>query len=245
VTLKGVADGLGGIDAPTCGSADDGADGGKEIGAPVGADAAGDLPVGGSVTEIALGRIVVGCDLGLVEEGEEVLAQQAVAVGGSKYHDGVEVAFEATAIFVVGVVGQAAMAARQRDGAQQQRLHARGEDGVARFHGEATIAQLMCQADLPGLGMATLGAVEVRDPDRWAMAVHHLVDDTGAAAAADHVDHHLGVLEHPVPTGAAIDAHAGLIRPDDTGAAQARQDGGGLGVEARLGASQRGIQRPE
>src|SRR3954464_11087525 len=93
---------------------DDGADGGKENGAPVGAEAAGDLPVGGGVTEVALGRIVVGGDFRLVEEGEEVLAQQAVslaqsqavAVGRSDRHDGVEVAFEATPIFAAGALGQ-------------------------------------------------------------------------------------------------------------------------------------------
>src|SRR5215213_4998852 len=69
----------------------------------------------------------------------------------------------------------------------------------------------MRQADLPGLGMAALGAVEVGDPDGRAVSGHHLGDDTRAPAMADHVDHHLVVLEHPVPGVTAIDAHAGLI----------------------------------
>src|SRR3954449_10377895 len=97
----------------------------------------------------------------------------------------------------------------------------------------------MRQTDLPGLGMPALGAVEVGDPDLGAMAVHHLADDAGAAAATDHLDHHLGVLEHPVPAGAAVDAHAGLIRSDDASAAQAGPDWDGLAVEARPGALHR------
>ncbi len=55
------------------------------------------------------------------------------------------------------------------------------------------------QADLPDLGVATLGAIEIGNPDCWAMTGHDLGDDAGTTAAADHMDHHLVVLEHPVP----------------------------------------------
>src|SRR4051794_41322304 len=103
------------------------------------------------MAEIALGSVVVGGDLGMVEEGEEVLAQQAVAlaqslpmaVGGGERHDGVEVALETAPVLATRALGEAAMAAGQHNGAQQQRLHARGEDGVARLNGVAAVAELM------------------------------------------------------------------------------------------------------
>src|SRR4051794_41897745 len=84
--------------------------------------------------------------------------------------------------------------------------------------------------------MAALGAVEVGAPDGRAVSGHHLGDDTRTPAVADHVDHHLVVLEHPVPTILAIDAHAGLVRADDAGAAETGQNGAGL-------ASKRGFAR--
>jgi hypothetical protein len=122
------------------------------------------------------------------------------------------------------------------------RLHARGEDGIARLGGVATVTQLVRQTGLPSLGVAMLGAVEIGDPNRRAMTGHHLGDDAGTTAAADHMDHHLVVLEHPVPAGAAVDAHAGLVRADHPGPAQAGQDGRGLGVEAGLAALEGGIE---
>src|SRR3954452_16131094 len=91
--------------------------------------------------------------------------------------------------------------------------------------------------------MAALGAVEVGDPDGRAVSGHHLGDDTRTPAVADHVDHHLVVLEHPVPTILASDAHAGLVRADDAGAAETGQNGAGLGVEARLAAPEGSIER--
>jgi hypothetical protein len=57
------------------------------------------------------------------------------------------------------------------------------------------------------------------------------------------VDHHLVVLEHPVPATAAVNAHAGLVRADDASPAQAGQDGSDLGVEAGLATLERGIER--
>src|SRR3954465_14288284 len=123
------------------------------MGAPAGAEAASDLPVSGGVTEIALGSVVIGGHLTAAGEGEGGLAEQAVtlsqpqavAVGGSERHDGIEVAFEAATVFAAGAFGQAAMAAGQHDGAQQERLHAWGEDGIACLDGVAAVAQLMRQ----------------------------------------------------------------------------------------------------
>src|SRR3954451_24790825 len=91
--------------------------------------------------------------------------------------------------------------------------------------------------------MAALSAVEVGDPDRRAVSGHHLGDDTRTTAVADYVDHHLVVLEHPVPAILAIDAHAGLVRADHPRPTQAVQDGRGLGIEAGLAAPECRIER--
>ena len=129
-------------------------------------------------------------------------------------------------------------------GAKQQRLHARGEDGITGLDGELAVPQLMGEADLPGVGMALLGAVEVRDPNGGAMAVHHLGDDGRRPALADDVDDHGVVLEHPVPAGLAVDAHPGFVRTHHARAAQAGEDGADFAVEARLGTAEHGVQRP-
>jgi hypothetical protein len=54
--------------------ADDGADGGEQVGAPHGAETAGDLAVGRGVTQCAFAAVVVGVDLGVGEEREQVAA---------------------------------------------------------------------------------------------------------------------------------------------------------------------------
>lgn len=93
----------------------------------------------------------------MVEEGEQVIANLAVSptqslampVYGSERHDGIERAIQPSAVFAPCAFGQIATAPGNRHGAQQQRLHARGEDGVSRLDGELAIAQLVSQADLP------------------------------------------------------------------------------------------------
>ena len=55
--------------------------------------------------------------------------------------------------------------------------------------------------------------------------------------------HHLIVLEYPVPVGASVDTHRGLIGADDPRAAQPGEDGCDLGVETRLGPLQHRVQR--
>ncbi len=74
LALQGGADGAVGVDAAPCGGADNGAYSGVEVGTPCGSEAAGDLAVGGGGPEFTLAAVVVGGDLGVVEEGEEVLA---------------------------------------------------------------------------------------------------------------------------------------------------------------------------
>jgi len=101
----------------------------------------------------------------------------------------------------------------------------------------------MRQADLPKLGVTLLGTEQIGHPDAGAMARHHLGDHAGGTAVANDVDHHLIVLEHPVPVCPAIDPHRGLVRADQACAAQPGEDGGNLGVEARLGTAEHGIQR--
>src|SRR3954464_328483 len=100
----------------------------------------------------------------------------------------------------------------------------------------------MRQTDLPRFGVAALCAVEVGNPDGRTVPGHHLSDDARAPAMADHVDHHRVVLEHPVPAGATVNAHAGPVRADHPGPTQPGQDGRGLSVEAGLAALERGIE---
>src|SRR5919112_2139363 len=117
LALQGGSDGLIGADAAPRGGADDGADGGVEIGAPLGPEAAGDLAIGGGGTKFALAAVVVGGDLGVVEKGEEVLAQLAVApsqslsmpVARGERHDGIERVLEAAAVFAAGALRPAPM----------------------------------------------------------------------------------------------------------------------------------------
>src|SRR6478672_6459945 len=119
----------------------------------------------------------------------------------------------------------------------------RGEDGIPGLDGELAIAQLVSQADLPVRRMSLLGAVEIGNPDRRTVSCKHFGDDTSAATFADDVDHHLVVLEHPVPAGAAVDTHRGLVRADDTRATQPGQDVGHIRIELRLAPAEGGIER--
>ncbi len=157
-------------------------------------------------------------------------------------HHRVEVPLQPLAILAAGARRQLLPPRRQHARAQQ-RLHPWCEDRIACLDGELAVSQLMRQADLPVLGMALLRAVEIRDPDRRTVAVHHLGHDAGAAAVADDVDHHLIVLKHPVPEGLAGDAHGCLVRAHHAGAPQPRQDGTDLGVEAGHGAAEGGVKR--
>ena len=145
------------VDATPGGGSDDGADGGEQVGAPVGAEAAGDLAICRGRTQFAFAAVVVGGDLGMIEEGEQVVADLgvslaqslAVAIDRRQRHDGIERAFQTAAVFAPRAVGQTAVSPRQHHGAQQQRLHARGEHRVARVDGILAIAQLVGEADLP------------------------------------------------------------------------------------------------
>src|SRR3954451_10101105 len=91
--------------------------------------------------------------------------------------------------------------------------------------------------------MPVLSAVEIGNPDRRTVSGQHFGDDTSAATCADDVDHNLVVLEHPVPAGAAVDTHRGLVRADDTRATQPGQDIGDIGIELRLAPTEGGIER--
>src|SRR5947209_16693534 len=73
----------------------------------------------------------------MVEEGEQVVANLAVSpaqaltmsVCGSERHDGIKRAIQLSAVFAPCALGQIAAAPGNHHGAQQQRLHRRGEDG--------------------------------------------------------------------------------------------------------------------
>jgi len=98
------------------------------------------------------------------------------------------------------------------------------------------------QANLPVLGMAPLRAVEVRHPARRLMPIEHLSDDGSAAAATDDTDHHLAVLKHPIPAGAAGHAHARLVRANHARTAQPGEDAGYVSVEVPLAPMERSVQ---
>ena len=132
----------------TCGGADDGANSCEQVGPPLRSEAAGDPAVGGGRPQFAFAAVVVGADLGMVEEGEEVTADLAVSlsqalaisVGGCERHHRVEFAFHPLAVLVACAFGQMMSPPGHHERAQQQRLHARGEDGVARLNGELAVA---------------------------------------------------------------------------------------------------------
>lgn len=131
----------------------------------------------------------------------------------------------------------------QHEGGQQQRLRARGKDRVARLDGELAVAQLMRQANLPVGGMASLRTVEIGKPQCRTVAVHHLADHAGATAVTDDVDHHLDILEDPIPAGAAIHADARFIGTHHAGTPRTRQDRADLGIQPRLDMLEGAIQR--
>ena len=58
------------------------------------------------------------------------------------------------------------------------------------------------------------------------------------------MDHHLAVLEHPVPAGPAGDPHSGFVAADHARPAQPGQDRRDLGVEPAPGTPEQAVQRP-
>jgi hypothetical protein len=78
------ADGLEGVDASAGGGAEDGSCCGAWVCAPFGSAAAGELAVGGARAEFALAAVVVGGDVGMFEEAEEVLAELPVSLSQSQ-----------------------------------------------------------------------------------------------------------------------------------------------------------------
>ena len=135
------------------------------------------------------------------EEGEEVAANfaiafsrppavaPAVAIAGRECqtHDGIEVVVEAAEILASGAFSEFMAPTRMFEGAQQQRLHARGEDRVASVDGELAVAQLVGEADLPEIGMSLPRTVEIGAPAGRAVALHHFGHHGGGAARADEV----------------------------------------------------------
>ncbi len=81
----------------------------------------------------------------------------AISAGGGQRHPRIELAFHPQAVLAARAFGQVMSPPSQNESAQQQRLHAWGEDGVAGLDGELTVAQLVRQADLPVRGMPLLG----------------------------------------------------------------------------------------
>jgi hypothetical protein len=67
------------------------------------------------------------------------------------------------------------------------------------------------------------------------MAGEHVCDHADSTAVAGDMNDHLVVLEHPVPVGAAIDAHRSLVGADDPRATQSGQDRRHFIIETGLG----------
>lgn len=56
------------------------------------------------------------------------------------------------------------------------------------------------------------------------------------------MDHHVDVLEHPIPLAASIDAHAGFFGIDHPRATQPGEDGGDIGIQVLLATAERRVQ---
>ena len=72
-------------------------------------------------------------------------------ITGARNH-GIELAFKPLAVVATGAFGERMPPPGQHKGAQQQRLHTRCEDRIARLDRELAIAQLVRQANLPVFG---------------------------------------------------------------------------------------------
>ena len=150
------------------GGPDDGSDVGEEIGAPVGSEPSGDLAICRGRPEFALGAVVVRGDIRVVEEGEEMITNlavssaqsSAVVVDRGERHDGVEIMVEAPPPGASCSVRERAMAPRQHDGAEQQGLHSGCEDRIASLDREFAVPELVGEANLPVIGVPTLGAID-------------------------------------------------------------------------------------
>ena len=87
-------------------------------------------------------------------------------IGGCQHHDRVQVSIQPPQIAAPRTLGERLAPPGQHNRAQQQRLHARGENRVARIDRVFAVAQLVRQADLPEIGMSLLRAIRGRDLDR-------------------------------------------------------------------------------
>ena len=84
----------------------------------------------------------------MLEEGQQVIAHLAVTfsqppamrIGGREHHDRVQFVIQPSLIAAPGALGQLLAPPRQNHGPQQQLLHARGENRVARLDGVLAIA---------------------------------------------------------------------------------------------------------
>ena len=85
------------------------------------------------------------------------LTVRAVPVARAERHDGVEVAVETPAVLLARAHPQGLAPARQEHGPQQQRLHAARKGGVTGLDGEPTVPELVSEADLPKVGVPSMG----------------------------------------------------------------------------------------
>ena len=168
MTAEDALDGLEGIEGVATAGVDDGAHAGEHIGAPRGAEAVGDLAMDDAGTQVPLGAVVGGGHGGIGEEGEEVVAELAVAlaqadavrVGRLPRHDAVHAAFDVGVIAAQSGVAQLSAAPVMADlgadvikiepptGDRMRGFEPKDADGVAAYYNATNAGKRVLRLDL-------------------------------------------------------------------------------------------------
>src|SRR5882672_292779 len=218
--VEGQADGLKDGDAASSGGLEDGPDVGVELGAPLRAEAIGDLAVDDAGAE-RLFRAVVGRRQHPVgDKDEQVLPElldhpaqfPALQVGRLDLEQPVELRFQLCGIDGEGGRREAVAAAADGDGLLQQQLDAGRKANVASLDGVLHIAQQMGKAGLvAGPRPTHLRAEPVRYPEVRACRAKELADYRLAAARPDEEASAVAMVKDPGPPRLLADPRARLV----------------------------------
>jgi hypothetical protein len=147
-----------------------------------------------------------------------------MGVGGLVSYAPVDTPLEITQVLIPRGGGQGVPAVVNRQGPQQDRLHARGNHGLPNLDRTWAISPWMGSTDLPVLARGVpLGTVEIGDPHGRSMVAQDVADNPVAAAGANDRHTDLGMLKDPCPWGTSVDPGPGFITADQAAAAQAGQ----------------------
>jgi hypothetical protein len=224
-TGEEVADGLQGGLAMEPGCAGDGAVAGVDLGAPVRAEASGDLAEHHRWPDFPFAG-VVGCRYPRIFEEDEELRPPGLdrglqfAAGGMRRGCGnerIEAPVRAGVIVPERRVLELASSPADADRPAQQLAQPGREHRIAAVDGILHVAQNMGEADLVRRGQILLAGVAVGHPDFGPMLAQHRFGDRFRPARCDRVQHRLGGHEHPVPVAGAADPGGGLVRGDHPG----------------------------